>query len=274
MGLGNVAINVVWKLLVVAIYAGALRAHPAAAGSARLVDVGPALPPRRPRLLLVPPRLAREPRLLGQPRRAPLERPLQPLDGAAPDLGADDLPAVLAGAAAARLRAVDGPAGPELVAHLPVRPAHRAHRAPALAPGEGAQHALAPPRPPRLQRAVPRPQLRRDPRRLGPALRHLRARGRARPLRPDDERGVVQPGPRRLPRVRRALGATSARRAAGASARGCCGTGRAGALSPRPTARRARSSARRSASTRTPRPRGGARPGPSRPPAPGRARGR
>ena len=69
----------------------------------------------------------------------------------------------------------------------------------------GLQHAQPPPRPPRRQRAVPRQELRRDPDHLGPAVRHLRARGGARPLRPDDEHRDLQPGPRRLPRVRRDL---------------------------------------------------------------------
>ena len=45
---------------------------------------------------------------------------------------------------------------------------------------------VAPPRPPRGERAVPRPQLRRHPRDLGPPVRQLRAGGRARALRADD----------------------------------------------------------------------------------------
>ncbi len=45
---------------------------------------------------------ATRPRLLGQPRRPPLEPPLQPLHRAAPDLGADDLLPVLALDAAGR----------------------------------------------------------------------------------------------------------------------------------------------------------------------------
>src|SRR6185369_6647613 len=140
--------------------------------------LGRAVLRRRPRLLLVSPRLAREPRVLGEPRGPPLEPALQPLDGAAPDLGPDDLPAVLAAAAARRLRAVDGAAGPVLEPDLPVRPAHRADREAAPALGGGAQHALAPPRAPWGQRAVPGSQLRRHPDHLGPHLRHLRARGR------------------------------------------------------------------------------------------------
>ena len=65
------------------------------------------------------------------------------------------------------------------------------------------QHAVAPPRPPRRQPGVPGPQLRRDPHHLGPAVRHLRARGQARALRPDEEHPDPQPGARRLPRVHR-----------------------------------------------------------------------
>src|SRR5918992_230592 len=141
----------------------ALRADAAAHARGRLVGLGAAILPRRPRVLLVPPHLAREPRLLGQPRRPPLEPPLQPLDGRPADLGADDLPAVLAAAAAARLSALDGPARAGVEPDLPVRPSHGADRAPAEAAGGRAQHAVAPSRPPRRQRAVPRPQLRRDP---------------------------------------------------------------------------------------------------------------
>ena len=40
---------------------------------------------------------------------------------------------------------------------------------------------------------------------LGPPVRHVRARGRARPLRPDEEPRDVQPGPGRVPRVHRAV---------------------------------------------------------------------
>ena len=72
-------------------------------------------------------------------------------------------------------------------------------------PVEGVlQHAVAPPRPPRLQRAVPGQELRRHPDHLGPHVRDLRARGRARALRPDDADRDLQPGPRRVPRVHRA----------------------------------------------------------------------
>ena len=45
----------------------------------------------------------------------------------------------------------------------------------------------------------------RHPHHLGPPVRHVRARGRARPLRPDDEYRDLQPGSRRLRRVRRAV---------------------------------------------------------------------
>ena len=49
----------------------------------------------------------------------------------------DDLPAVLAAAAACRLPAVDGAAGPVVEPDLPVRPAHGAHRAAAEADTSG-----------------------------------------------------------------------------------------------------------------------------------------
>ena len=52
---------------------------------------------------------------------------------------------------------------------------------------EGAQHAVAPPRPPRRQPAVPRQELRRDPDRVGQAVRHVRARGAADQVRPHQE---------------------------------------------------------------------------------------
>ena len=44
----------------------------------------------------------------------------------------------------------------------------------------GLQHALAPPRPPRHEPPVPGQELRRHPDHLGPHVRHLGARGRAR----------------------------------------------------------------------------------------------
>ncbi len=57
------------------------------------------------------------------------------------------------------------------------------------------QHAVAPPRPPRLQPPVPRQELRGHPDHLGPHVRDLGARGRARPLRADDAADDVPPGP-------------------------------------------------------------------------------
>ena len=138
MGLGNVADQRRLEARRGRHLRGALRADAAAHPRGRVVGVDPALLRRRPRLLLVPPRLAREPGLLGQPRRPPLEHALQPLDRAAADVGPDDLPAVLAAAAAARLPAVDGPARPVVEPDLPVRPAHRADRAAAAADRVGA----------------------------------------------------------------------------------------------------------------------------------------
>ena len=125
------SINVGWKLVVVAVYAALYELTPLRLDPGNPLDLGRAVLRRRPRLLLVPPRLAREPRLLGQPRRPPLLAALQPLDRAAPDVGADDVLPVLAAAAAARLPGLDGPARPGLVADLPVLDPHRAHQAPA-----------------------------------------------------------------------------------------------------------------------------------------------
>ena len=50
---------------------------------------------------------------------------------------------------------------------------------------------------------VPRPQLRRHPHHLGPAVRHLRTRRRAGELRPHQEHRYVQPAACGVPRVRR-----------------------------------------------------------------------
>ena len=68
---------------------------------------------------------------------------------------------------------------------------------------EGAQHAVAPPRAPRRQQAVPRQELRRHLDRLGQAVRDVRARGAAHQVRPHQEHQHVQPDQGRLPRVRR-----------------------------------------------------------------------
>ena len=133
MGIGNVVINVGWKLVVVAVYAALYELTPLR------------LDPHNPLTwvaLFFADDLAyywfhrvspREPLLLGQPRRPPLLAALQPLDRAAPDLGADDLLPVLAAAAAARLPGLDGAARPGLVADLPVLDPHRAHQAAAEA---------------------------------------------------------------------------------------------------------------------------------------------
>ena len=68
----------------------------------------------------------------------------------------------------------------------------------------GAQHALAPPRPPRLEPPVPRPQPRQHPDRVGPAVRHLRARGASRSVYGLTKNiDTFNPGTHRGPRVRR-----------------------------------------------------------------------
>ena len=77
------------------------------------------------------------------------------------------------------LRAVDDPAGPELEPDLSVLPAHRARR-----PAARGRSSACSTRPSHhrvhhgANEAVPRPQLRRDPDRLGPAVR-LASRPRA-----------------------------------------------------------------------------------------------
>ena len=92
-------------------------------------------------------------------------------------------------------------AGPRAQPDLPVLDPHRGDPEHRLARA-GAQHPVAPPGPPRLQPALPRPQPRQHPDRLGPAVRHLRAGDRAGRLRPDQEHRHLQPGPDRdrLPR--------------------------------------------------------------------------
>src|SRR6185437_14138375 len=87
---------------------------------------------------------------------------------------------------------------------LPVLVAHRPHRPP-RATGVDIQHAVPSPCTPRVERRVPRPQLRRDSHRLGPALRQLRrraARGppRIRPGAPDRQ---PEPLRHRIPRMGR-----------------------------------------------------------------------
>src|SRR5882724_13514286 len=98
--------------------------------------------------------------LLGQPRRPPLLRALQPLDRAAADLDADDGAAVLGAAGTARLCPLDDhhPVGGQ--PDLPVLDPHRARQAAVGANRVRLQHALAPPRSSRRQRRLPRPQLR------------------------------------------------------------------------------------------------------------------
>ncbi len=61
------------------------------------------------------------------------------------------------------------------------------------------QHALPPPRPPRRQRGLPRQELRWDPDRLGPDLRHLPGGDRAAGLRVDEEHPHLQAPPSRVP---------------------------------------------------------------------------
>ena len=126
MGIGNVVVNVVWKLAVVTVYAALYELTPLRLDADDWwVWV----------LLFFADdlayywfhRVSHESRVFWASHVVHHSvAALQPLDRAAPDLGADDLPAVLAAAAAARLRALDGPAGPELEPDLPVLAPHRA----------------------------------------------------------------------------------------------------------------------------------------------------
>ena len=101
-----------------------------------------------------------------------------------------------------RLRALDDPAPAGDQPHLPVLHPHRASAPAARADRGGAQHALPSSRPPRLQRDLPRPQLRRHPDHLGPAAGHLPGRDRAGPLWPDQEHRHPQPRARGPARIR------------------------------------------------------------------------
>src|SRR5690349_15438590 len=100
-------------------------------------------------------------------------------DGAAPDLDADDRAALLGAAGAARLPALDDPHPAGGQPHLPVLDPHRAGEEAARLVRVLLRYALAPPRPPQLQRGLSRPQLRRHTDHLGPPLRQLPGRDRA-----------------------------------------------------------------------------------------------
>ena len=106
----------------------------------------------------------------------PQQRALQPVDGAAPvlydlRLRLDVLPAHGGAGRAARDvgdRSAHRPA-------VPILDAHRAHRSARLVRPR-VREPEQPPRAPRAGRLLHRPQLRRHPRRVGPAVRHLRRR--------------------------------------------------------------------------------------------------
>ena len=162
---------------------------------------------RHPRLgrhlLLEPPPQPREPLAVGHARRAPLERALQPLDGPAPaGRGGPHDERAVRHPRPGRRAAERHRERPRAQPHLPVLDPHRGGAVDRLA-RERPQHPLAPPRAPRHEPAVPRPEPRQHPHRLGPGLRHVRARGRACRLRPDDEHRHLQPAPDRDPRVAR-----------------------------------------------------------------------
>ena len=103
-------------------------------------------------LLLEPPIHAREPVHVGDPRRAPLERALQPLDGAASAGGrrarAPSCPTACWRCSACRPTLIAP--GPRPQPPLPVLDPHRRDPSAGTARG-GAQHPVAPPGPPRQQ---------------------------------------------------------------------------------------------------------------------------
>lgn len=125
MGIGNVLI-IGWKTVVLAAYAGAYLLAATTFGR-QPTDLDRAVRRRRLRLLLVPPRPPRNPCVLGQPRHAPLQRALQPVDRAASDLDSVHGVAVLGGTRIPGLRAVDDPAAVDQPA-LPVLHSHRTDR--------------------------------------------------------------------------------------------------------------------------------------------------
>ena len=180
-------------------------------------------------LLLGPPVDARGAPVLGQPRQPPLERALQPVDGAAPavvgvpHVRGCSLPMPLLGIPGSSRRQ-GRPAQPA----VPVLDPHRGDRPAPDADRDGVQHAVAPPRAPRREPAVPRQELRRHPDRVGQAVRHLRARGAPDQVRPDQEHPHLQPGSHRLPRVRRHRPRRQGRPAAGATASATCSAAPAG----------------------------------------------
>ena len=214
-------------------------------------------------LLLVPPLPPRGALLLGGPRQPPLEPLLQSLDGAAPVLDHADHDAALLGAA----RAAGLPSVLILTAHAVsliyqfwihteligrLRPLewvfntpshHRVHHGANL--------------------ALPRPQLRRHPDRVGPAVRELRARGGAGALRAHQEHRELQPAPDRVPRVAGRCSATPGAPSRGGRAPDISSLRRAGARAaparPRATSAAPRFPARRrrrDAATRALRPSG------------------
>ncbi len=102
-------------------------------------------------LLLEPPRQPREPLALGGARGAPLQRALQPVDGAAPAGGRGrDADPALRPARAGRRTAPADRAGPRHQPDLPVLDPHRGDPAARLG-REGLQHPVAPPGAPRVE---------------------------------------------------------------------------------------------------------------------------
>ena len=131
----------------------------------------------RPRVLRLPPGEPPRRLPLGGPRRAPPERGVQPVGRAPAALARVDRLAVLLPAAGGpRLPAGDVPRRRDDRHALPVLDPHARHQAPRPARVDH-EHAEPPPRPPRDRPAVRRQELRRHLHRVGPPLRHVRARG-------------------------------------------------------------------------------------------------
>ena len=157
-------------------------------------------------LLLEPPPHAREPLHVGDTRRAPFERALQPVHGAPPaGCGGVRHFCPLQFAGPVRDPTLADRLGTEHQPSLPILDPHRRNQPP-RARRRGSQHALGAPGPPREQRSVPRPEPREHPRRVGPAVRHIRGRGRARRLRPDEQHQHLPSQPDRHPRAPRDVG--------------------------------------------------------------------
>ena len=208
---------------VLALYAVLYELAPLAPADRRVVGLGRPLLRRRLLLLLVPPRLAREPRLLGQPRRPPLQRSTTTCRTA---LRQTWVPMTYAAVLVAGCRSLGFAPWMVLLAQawsldLPVLDPHRAHRA-AAAPDRGRCSTRR-----RTTASTTAPTSSTSTRTtagssidLGPAVRHLGARGRARPLRVDHQHRDLQRRSRSPSTSTSRCGVTSGGRGRGARAGG------------------------------------------------------